>query len=345
MAKEFNWEKCGAIGQWAIGLVGFGLWGFDHVSQSSGGRMMQWIPLSLIALAIVVAALLHVKAATIKKGLSITGQVPTAPPRTTQAPQLPEIASAQSLTKAPEGTLTIHSAEWIPKEHGSRRQVGKFIREQVKEAIMDCIAIRLINSNLGGDPAKDTHKTLKLSYSYGNDGPHEIVKDEYDWLILPQLAPATALVAAPSSPARLLINYRTTDIQEWIVFINDGPVTLQRIRLDHIRIDRQKRGATDRSTSVAPIILSNVIGILISGDKRECRFTTMDGNNSCLLSHLMRKYLQFGWDTDYVIPVSYEDTDGHAFGRDFTLQIDPHDQIAVEAGPVKIGKPSALEAL
>jgi hypothetical protein len=92
------------------------------------------------------------------------------------------------LTKAPENTLTIHSAEWIPIQRGSSRQVERFIQKQVKEAIVDSVSFRLDNSSLGGElpGAKDTHKFLKFSYSYGSNAPREIVKDEYDWLILPE---------------------------------------------------------------------------------------------------------------------------------------------------------------
>jgi hypothetical protein len=72
MAKEFNWEKCGAIGQWVIGIVGFVLWGIDHASkpQSSQGTsmsLMQWLPPILIAIALALAGAFHLKAATIKK--------------------------------------------------------------------------------------------------------------------------------------------------------------------------------------------------------------------------------------------------------------------------------------
>lgn len=86
------------------------------------------------------------------------------------------------------GTLTIHSGEWVSIERGTARRVERFIREQIKENVVDSVGFKLINPNLGGElpGAKDTHKILKLSYSYGDDIPREITKEEYDWLILPE---------------------------------------------------------------------------------------------------------------------------------------------------------------
>jgi hypothetical protein len=70
IGKGFNWEKCGAIGQWAIGLPA--LWLAYH-SQSPPSSTdvsmmpMQWVPPSLIVLALLIGAILHYKASSLGK--------------------------------------------------------------------------------------------------------------------------------------------------------------------------------------------------------------------------------------------------------------------------------------
>jgi hypothetical protein len=93
------------------------------------------------------------------------------------------------LVKAPGDTLTIHWAKWIAKKNGvviASNSVDVPLRSHVKEVQVDTIDIPLINDNLGGDPAKHTHKVLNLSYSYGMNAPRYIQLEEYERLVLPE---------------------------------------------------------------------------------------------------------------------------------------------------------------
>ena len=74
--KEINWEKVGALSQWIIGANGILLWCMEQNSRSAQVPAvvdwetiaMRWVPPLLIALAIIIGALLRVKAASIAKG-------------------------------------------------------------------------------------------------------------------------------------------------------------------------------------------------------------------------------------------------------------------------------------
>jgi hypothetical protein len=110
--------------------------------------------------------------------------------------------SPEKLGKTHATTLIVHSAQWISVEHGTSRPVERFIRQQIKETVVDSVSFKLNNPNLGGElpGAKDTHKILKLSYSYGDSNPREITKDEYDWLVLPE--PPVEIPRLPSPPVQ-----------------------------------------------------------------------------------------------------------------------------------------------
>jgi hypothetical protein len=98
------------------------------------------------------------------------------------------------------GKLTIHSARWVVKDDDQHYiEAEASLRSHIKESLMDTIDIALVNQNLGGDPLKETHKVLKLVYSYGEGIQKKIIKHEGGHLTLPEPPEADKAIDAPLS--------------------------------------------------------------------------------------------------------------------------------------------------
>ena len=96
----------------------------------------------------------------------------------------------EALRNRPVKKLTIHSARWVVKgDEQYNHNAAPSLDAQIKESVIEGISVLLTNENLGGvDPKEDTHKLLRLTYSYGENGtPQKIVKYEGERLTLPEL--------------------------------------------------------------------------------------------------------------------------------------------------------------
>lgn len=233
------------------------------------------------------------------------------------------------LVKAHANTLTIHAAEWIPIQHGDSRRVERFIKERITETVVDSVSFKLNNANLGGElpRAKDTDKILKLSYSYGDNVPREITKDEYEWLILPE-PPDSAredqmrrdkklLESAP----RLLVEYSTDGVKNHLTFINDGDTALYRWNLNPLRC------AYNRSLSTA---YGNPT---ITAKNRIVQEVIFDGDGSPMFDFIRSKTPP---NADTTTAIYYEDEKGHGFIRDFTLKTYANGTLVWEPGEIRL---------
>ncbi len=233
------------------------------------------------------------------------------------------------LNKERDGTLTIHAAEWIPIQRGSARRVERFIQDQIREAVVDSVSFQLKNPNLGGElpGAKDTDKFLKLSYSYGDNVPRELIKDEYEWLILPEPPDGARedqirrdrklLESAP----RLLVEYSTDGVKNHLTFINDGDTALYRWNLNPLRCAYNRSLATAYGNP--PITAKN----------RIVQEVIFDGDGSPMFDFIRTKTPP---NADTTTAIYYEDEKGHGFIRDFTLKTYANGSLIWEPGEIRL---------
>jgi len=85
------------------------------------------------------------------------------------------IAYSSKVQAAPQfGKLTIHSARWVVRDDDQTFiDAAPSLRAQIKKSLIDTIDILAVNANMGGDPKEETHKILKLTYSYGENGAQQ----------------------------------------------------------------------------------------------------------------------------------------------------------------------------
>jgi hypothetical protein len=79
--------------------------------------------------------------------------------------------------------LSIHKA--VYGIEGKRdKPVVEYIQKQVETKVFESVNFVVNNENFGGDPIKDTHKRLKLTYSSGGEQRREIIVNEGDRLVI-----------------------------------------------------------------------------------------------------------------------------------------------------------------
>jgi len=97
------------------------------------------------------------------------------------------VTAPKVYTKPPNRELAIHSAKWVvSNDKQCYIDAAPSLQKHIKESLIDSVDIVLMNDNLGGDPRKDTHKHLRLVYSYGSGTRQEIFKKEREYLVLPE---------------------------------------------------------------------------------------------------------------------------------------------------------------
>jgi len=238
----------------------------------------------------------------------------------------------KTLAKDRAGTLAIHSAQWISVERGTSKPVERFIREQIKEAIVDSVGFQLKKASLGGDiaGAKDTRKRLKLSYSYGDNNPREIIKDEYEWLVLPE--PPIEQPTRPSieeiikTAPRVFVDYKYDHSQRRdVLFLrNDKDENAYYPYFEDIEARSKHKIA---ASSAVPVITGG-------GPVVECPVRIYSGATGAEkpLFNILNEDLTNSVET---VRLFYDDKSGRHFYRDFTLK-QQMEKVTWEPGPVRL---------